>query len=68
MLACSDALSRCPQASLKDAIAAQRSLEAELASSRGADSSREFRAKELEGRARALEKENDMLRQKVTAA
>lgn len=57
---------RSPQVSLKETIAAQRSLEGELASSRSADSSREFKSKELEGRMRALEKENEMLRQKVT--
>lgn len=54
-----------PQVSLKETIAAQRSLESELASSRSADSNRDFRTKELEGRMRALEKENEMLRQKV---
>lgn len=58
-------MSRCPQASLKETMATQRSLEAELAGSRSADSSRDFRTKELEGRMRALEKENEMLRQKV---
>lgn len=55
----------CPQVSLKDTIASQRSLEVELASSRSADSTWEFKTKELEGRMRALEKENEMLRQKV---
>lgn len=35
-------------------------------SSRNNDSGREFKVKELEGRMRALEKENEMLRQKVS--
>uniref|UniRef100_A0A8D3DNE0 POF1B actin binding protein n=1 Tax=Scophthalmus maximus TaxID=52904 RepID=A0A8D3DNE0_SCOMX len=46
-------------------LASQRSLESQLMSSRNTDSSREFKVKELEGRMRALEKENEMLRQKV---
>lgn len=54
-----------PQVSLKETIAAQRALEGELVSIRSADSSRDFKTKELEGRMRALEKENEMLRQKV---
>lgn len=52
--------------SLKETIATQRTLESQLASSRSADSTRDFKTKELEGRLRALEKENEMLRQKVT--
>lgn len=55
-----------PQLSLKETINAQRDLEGQLASSRSADSTRDFKTKELEGRLRALEKENEMLRQKVT--
>lgn len=57
-----------PQVSLKETIAAQRSLEGELASIRSTNSNREFKSKEVEGRMRALEKENEMLRQKVTLA
>ncbi|KAM8834529.1 protein POF1B [Synchiropus picturatus] len=52
------------QLSLKETTSAQRSLESQLMSSRSDDSSREFRLKELEGRIRTLEKENEMLRQK----
>lgn len=51
--------------SLKESSATQRSLEGKLMSTRSTDSSREFKVKELEGRMRALEKENEMLRQKV---
>ncbi|XP_040908396.1 protein POF1B isoform X2 [Toxotes jaculatrix] len=53
------------QLSLKEASTAQRSLESQLMSSRNTDSSREFKIKEVEGRMRALEKENEMLRQKL---
>nr|XP_019962532.1 PREDICTED: protein POF1B isoform X2 [Paralichthys olivaceus] len=53
------------QLSLKETSASQRSLESQLMSSRSTDSSREFKLKELEGRMRALEKENEMLRQKL---
>lgn len=53
------------QLSLKEAISTQRSLETQLMSSRSTDSSRDFKVKELEGRMRALEKENEMLRQKL---
>ncbi|XP_068187332.1 protein POF1B [Antennarius striatus] len=53
------------QASLKETLASQRSLENQLSSSRNADSSREYKIKEVEGRMRALEKENEMLRQKL---
>ncbi|TWW75224.1 Protein POF1B [Takifugu flavidus] len=52
------------QLSLKETITAQRDLEGQLASCRSADSTRDFKTKELEGRLRALEKENEMLRQK----
>lgn len=54
------------QLSLKETTAARRSLEAQLSSSRSEESGREFRIKELEGRMRALEKENEMLRQKLS--
>ncbi|XP_074529095.1 protein POF1B isoform X1 [Halichoeres trimaculatus] len=53
------------QASLKETSSAQRSLESQLMSTKSNDSSREFKIKELEGRMRALEKENEMLRQKL---
>lgn len=53
------------QTSLKDTISTQRSLESKLSSCQNTDSSREFKIRELEGRMRALEKENEMLRQKV---
>ncbi|KAM3600987.1 uncharacterized protein V6R79_005621 [Siganus canaliculatus] len=53
------------QLSLKEAMSTQRSLESQLLGSRNSDSSRDFKIKELEGRMRALEKENDMLRQKL---
>ncbi|XP_047463246.1 protein POF1B isoform X2 [Mugil cephalus] len=53
------------QLSLKETTTAQRSLENQLMSTRSSDSSREFKFKELEGRLRALEKENEMLRQKL---
>lgn len=53
------------QTSLKESSATQRSLESQLMTSRNTDSSREFKVKELDGRLRALEKENEMLRQKL---
>lgn len=53
------------QTSLKEATAAQRSLETQLMSSKNTDSSREFKIKELEGRMRAMEKENELLRHKL---
>ncbi|KAM4620986.1 protein POF1B isoform 2-T2 [Polymixia lowei] len=53
------------QLSLKESSVAQRSLENQMMSSRSSESGREFKVKELEGRMRALEKENDMLRQKL---
>ncbi|XP_077361998.1 protein POF1B isoform X2 [Festucalex cinctus] len=52
------------QVSLKETTASQRSLESQLMSARNTDSSRDFRMRELEGRIRALEKENEILRQK----
>ncbi|XP_061607037.1 protein POF1B [Phyllopteryx taeniolatus] len=52
------------QVSLKETTASQRSLESQLMSARNTDSSRDFQMRELEGRIRALEKENAMLRQK----
>ncbi|XP_054610543.1 protein POF1B isoform X3 [Dunckerocampus dactyliophorus] len=52
------------QLSLKQTTATQRSLESQLMSARNTDSGREFTIKELEVRIRALEKENEMLRQK----
>ncbi|CAJ1063329.1 protein POF1B isoform X1 [Xyrichtys novacula] len=53
------------QLSLKETSAAHRSLEGQLQSNKNTDSNREFKVKELEGRLRALEKENEMLRQKL---
>lgn len=53
------------QVSLKDTIAVQRSLESKLSTCQTSDSSRDFKIREAEGRLRALEKENEMLRQKV---
>ncbi|XP_035035001.1 protein POF1B [Hippoglossus stenolepis] len=53
------------QLSLKETSASQRSLESQLSSSRNTDSSREFKVKELEGRMRAMEQENEMLRTKL---
>ncbi|XP_061658468.1 protein POF1B isoform X1 [Syngnathoides biaculeatus] len=52
------------QVSLKESTASQRSLESQLMSARNTDSSRDFQIRDLEGRIRALEKENEMLRQK----
>ncbi|XP_058483670.1 protein POF1B [Solea solea] len=53
------------QASLKETSSTQRTLESKLMSSRNTDSNRDFKIKEQEGRMRALEKENEMLRQKL---
>ncbi|XP_031729997.1 protein POF1B [Anarrhichthys ocellatus] len=53
------------QASLKETSTTQRSLESQLMGSKNNDSSRDFKLKEMEGRMRAMEKENDMLRQKL---
>uniref|UniRef100_A0A3Q2YTN9 Protein POF1B-like n=1 Tax=Hippocampus comes TaxID=109280 RepID=A0A3Q2YTN9_HIPCM len=53
------------QVSLKETTSSQRALESQLMSARNVDSSRDFRMRELEGRIRALEKENEILRQKV---
>ncbi|XP_051902863.1 protein POF1B-like [Hippocampus zosterae] len=52
------------QVSLKETTSTQRALESQLMSARNVDSSRDFRMRELEGRIRALEKENEILRQK----
>uniref|UniRef100_A0A7N8XRT0 POF1B actin binding protein n=1 Tax=Mastacembelus armatus TaxID=205130 RepID=A0A7N8XRT0_9TELE len=54
------------QLSVKEASATQRSLENQLMTCRNTDSGRDFKVKELEGKMRALEKENEMLRQKMT--
>ncbi|XP_048085071.1 protein POF1B [Alosa alosa] len=53
------------QITLKETTNSQHSLETHLLSSRNSDSSREFRIKELEGSKKALEQENEMLRQKM---
>lgn len=53
------------QLSLKEATATQRSLESKLTSSRNNDSTSSFKIKELEGRLRSLEKENEVLKQKL---
>ncbi|XP_030649283.1 protein POF1B isoform X2 [Chanos chanos] len=53
------------QASLKESVSAQRVLETQVLGSRSSDSSREFRIKELEGSLKALQQENDMLRQRM---
>ncbi|XP_036378865.1 protein POF1B isoform X2 [Megalops cyprinoides] len=53
------------QVSLKESSLAQRSLENQLLSTRSTDSSRDFRIKELEGSLKALQQENEMLRQKM---
>ncbi|XP_034539017.1 protein POF1B isoform X2 [Notolabrus celidotus] len=53
------------QVSLKETSASQRSLESQLMSTKSTDSGREFKLKEMDGRMRALEKENEMLRQKL---
>ncbi|XP_061904878.1 protein POF1B-like isoform X3 [Entelurus aequoreus] len=52
------------QLSLKQTTASQRSLESQLISAQNVDAGREFKTKELEVRIRALEKENEILRQK----
>uniref|UniRef100_A0A3B5MNJ9 POF1B actin binding protein n=1 Tax=Xiphophorus couchianus TaxID=32473 RepID=A0A3B5MNJ9_9TELE len=53
------------QLSLKEAQASQRSLESQLSTCRSSDSVGNFKIKELEGRMRGLEKENEMLKQRV---
>ncbi|XP_047235038.1 protein POF1B isoform X2 [Girardinichthys multiradiatus] len=53
------------QLSLREASTAQRSLESQVISSRDNDSASSFKIKELDGRMRALEKENEMLKQKL---
>ncbi|XP_076024647.1 protein POF1B [Genypterus blacodes] len=54
------------QVSLKESSAAQRTLESQMMSSRSDDSSRDFKIKEQDGRMKALQKENEMLRQKLS--
>ncbi|MEQ2288830.1 hypothetical protein AMECASPLE_026778, partial [Ameca splendens] len=51
--------------SLREASTAQRSLESQVISSRDNGSASNFKIKELEGRMRALEKENEMLKHKL---
>ncbi|XP_038844329.1 protein POF1B-like [Salvelinus namaycush] len=53
------------QISLKESSSSQRTLETQILSSHSTDSGREFRIRELEGSYRALEKENEMLKQKL---
>ncbi|XP_023818503.1 protein POF1B isoform X2 [Oryzias latipes] len=53
------------QVSLKEAHSTQRSLESQIMSCQSSDSNRQFKMKELEGRLRTMEKENEMLRQKI---
>lgn len=53
------------QLSLKEATATQRSLESKLTRSQNNDSTSSFKIKELEGRLRSLEKENEVLKQKL---
>ncbi|XP_014884678.1 protein POF1B isoform X2 [Poecilia latipinna] len=53
------------QLSLKEAQASQRSLESQLSACRSSDSVGSFKIRELEGRMRGLEKENEMLKQKL---
>ncbi|KAM4547596.1 protein POF1B [Fundulus diaphanus] len=53
------------QMSLKEVTTTQRSLESQLSSTRSNDSAGTFKIKELEGRLRGLEKENEMLKHKL---
>ncbi|XP_028840581.1 protein POF1B isoform X2 [Denticeps clupeoides] len=53
------------QTQLTDSSNSQRSLEKQIFNSRNTDTDRTFRIKEMEGRNRALEQENEMLRQKA---
>uniref|UniRef100_A0A3P8XN35 POF1B helix-loop-helix domain-containing protein n=1 Tax=Esox lucius TaxID=8010 RepID=A0A3P8XN35_ESOLU len=53
------------QKSLKESSSSQLTLENQLLRSHSTDSGRDFRIKELEGNYRALEKENEMLKQKL---
>ncbi|CAL8277399.1 unnamed protein product [Arctogadus glacialis] len=53
------------QTSLQESQGSQRSMESQMLSAKTADSGRDFKLKEVEGRLRALEQENDMLRQKL---
>ena len=55
----------CVQLSVKESSSSQRSMERQLMESRSSGSGQDFRIKEVEGNLRALQKENDMLRQKV---
>ncbi|XP_056141089.1 protein POF1B isoform X2 [Lampris incognitus] len=52
------------QLSLKESTVSQRTLESQLMSSLSTDSGYEFKIKELQGRLRVLEKENEILKQK----
>ncbi|XP_060792451.1 protein POF1B [Neoarius graeffei] len=53
------------QMSLKESTSSQRNLETQLMNNRGADSSKDFRIKDLEGSKRLLEQENELLRKKL---
>uniref|UniRef100_A0A1A8KIE3 Premature ovarian failure, 1B n=2 Tax=Nothobranchius TaxID=28779 RepID=A0A1A8KIE3_NOTKU len=53
------------QMSLKAAESSKRSLENQLSSSQSNNSNRDFKLKELEGRIRAMQKENELLKQKL---
>ncbi|CAL8398283.1 unnamed protein product [Boreogadus saida] len=53
------------QTSLQESQGSQRSMESEMLSAKTTDSGRDFKLREVEGRLRALEQENDMLRQKL---
>ncbi|KAM4726912.1 LOW QUALITY PROTEIN: protein POF1B [Anableps anableps] len=53
------------QLSLKETQAAQRSLESQLTSCRSNDSTSSYKIKEMEGRIRTMEKENEVLKQKL---
>ncbi|XP_059913387.1 golgin subfamily A member 3 isoform X2 [Gadus macrocephalus] len=53
------------QTSLQESQGSQRSMESQMLSAKTEDSGRDFKLKEVEGRLRALEQENDMLRQKL---
>ncbi|KAJ8276783.1 hypothetical protein COCON_G00085350 [Conger conger] len=53
------------KASLKESSNTQRTLETQLVTTRTSESSRDFRVKDLEGRLKAMEKEKDMLLQKL---
>ncbi|XP_062309658.1 LOW QUALITY PROTEIN: protein POF1B [Osmerus eperlanus] len=53
------------QVSLKESSSSQRSLERQLLEYQSSGSGQDFRIKEVEGSLRVLQKENDMLRQKL---